>query len=92
MNEEQPKVQVQIPEKEANELASALRHTKALKGVGLSVYAYVSRSGTRALHVAADKDLGNGNYQRYDIQYKADKDISLIARNAIKRIRAEFDM
>lgn len=92
MTEQEPvREQVQIPEAEANELVKRLRHSK-LVGVGLSVYAYVSKNGTRALHVAADLATGNGDYQRYDIQYKADTDMDKLERNALKRIRTEFHM
>lgn len=83
---------VQMPEKEANELVKRLRHTKALKGVGLSVYAYVNERGTRALHVAADHSTGDGSYDRYDIRYKADTDIDKLEKNAVKRIRTQFEL
>lgn len=78
---------VQIPEREANELAKRLRHAKELQGVALSVYGYISETGTRALHVAVDHEE-----DRYDIRYKADTEIEKLERNAIKRIRAQFEM
>ena len=92
MTEQEPARQlVEVPEREATELAKRLRHTKALSGVGLSVYAYVSKDGVRALHVAADNpDESNDDNVRYDIRYKADTDIDKLERNAVKRIRAQF--
>lgn len=92
MKEESIRPQVKVPEAEANELTRRLRHTKELQGVGLSVYAYISKEGHRALHVAVDKKLGSGNYLSYDLRYKADTDIEKLERNAVKRIRAQFDI
>lgn len=90
MEPDSERQQVQIPEKEANELAKRLRHDNSLKGVGLSVYAYVSDKGIRALHVACDKSLPGGKYESFDIRYKADTEVDKLAKNAIKRIRAQF--
>jgi hypothetical protein len=89
--DDQPKVQVKLPEAEANELTKRLRHTKALSGVGLSVYAMVTRSGIRALHLAADCKV-DGKMKSYDVKYKADTDMAKIERNAVKRLSAEFEL
>lgn len=78
---------VQIPEREATELAKRLRHSPELVGVALSVYGYIAKTGVRALHVAVDYD-----HKNYDLRYKADTEIEKLERNAIKRIRAQFDM
>lgn len=87
--DQEEKPLVQIPEKEATELAKRLRHS--LKGVALSVYAYISKKGLRALHVAVDCEV-KGVTKSYDIHYKADSDMTKMARNAINRITAEFEL
>lgn len=92
---EDEKVAVQIPEKEATELAKRLRHSDALRKVSLSVYAYVSKSGARALHVAVDWPVGNtGKWETMDIRYKADhpKGVDALYKNAVKRIVAHFHL
>lgn len=93
MDEE--KVIVQIPEKEATDLASKLRHSDALRKVSLSVYAYVTKSGVRALHVAIDHPIGNtGKWKSWDIRYKADhpQGVEGLYKNAVKRIVAHFNL
>jgi len=92
--EEPTREKVVVPEKEAIALAKALRHAPELKDVSLSCYGYINKAGVRALHVAVDKPNGvNGDYDRYDLRYKADKvneDISRIVNNAVRRISAHF--
>lgn len=84
--------QVQIPEKEATALLKKLRHTKALSGLAISVYAYVNKKGTRALHVAVDRPLADGaDWDRFDIHYKADTELPVLAKNAVKKITGYFD-
>lgn len=90
MNEEPVRPVVRVPEQEATELAKRLRH--ALRGVGLSVYGYVNEKGVRALHVAVDYRDSGGLTHRYDIRYKADTEISLLERNAMKRITSHFGL
>jgi len=89
--EDQPvRPTVQVPEREATELAKRLRH--ALSGVGLSVYGYVNEKGIRALHVAVDYRDSDAKVHRYDIRYKADTDVVLLERNAVKRITSHFGL
>ena len=84
--------QVQIPEKEATALLKKLRHSKALAGLAISVYAYVNKKGTRALHVAVDKPIADGaDWDRLDLHYKADTDLPVLHRNAVKRIVSHFE-
>jgi len=92
---DEEKVIVQIPEKEATELAKRLRHSDALSKVSLSVYGYVTKSGVRALHVAIDRAVGRtGKYETWDIRYKADhpKGVEGLYKNAVKRIVAHFNL
>lgn len=86
MEHERPRTIDSVPEKEANELTKRLRHHPDLAGCGISVYAYVNKSGTRALHVAVDFPKG----ERYDLRYKAETDIKLLERNAVKRIKSHW--
>lgn len=80
-----------VPEAEANELAKRLRHRKELHGCGISVYAYVPKSGVPALHVAVDFPPGEGiEGDRYDIRYKAETDVKILERNAVKRILSKW--
>lgn len=89
--EDQPvRPKVQVPEREATQLAARLRHH--LEGVGLSVYGYVNRDGIRALHVAVDHRDEDKVTHRYDIRYKADTDVGILERNALKRIRSHFNL
>lgn len=71
-----------VPEAEANELTRRLRHNKELSGCGISVSAYVNKTGVPALHVAVDFPEGD----RYDIRYKAETPVHQLERNAVKRI------
>lgn len=82
---------VRIPEQEAIQLTRSLRHHPELVGFGISVYAYISQDGTRALHVAVDRSDRGGSYNRYDLRYKADTDMTRLVTNAVKRIKAKFD-
>lgn len=84
---------VKAPEKEATALVKKLRHNKILKGLGISVYAYVNKKGIRALHVAADKPKDDGaDWDRFDLHYKADTDLAVLDKNATKRICAHFGL
>jgi predicted secreted protein len=92
---DEEKVIVKVPEQEATELAKKLRHSDALSKVSLSVYAYITKSGTRALHVAIDRAVGRtGKYESWDIRYKADhpKGVDGLYTNAVKRIVAHFNL
>ena len=83
--------QVKIPEKEATDLNRILRSRNELRAYPLSVTDYVNRSGVRALHIAVDNPTGvNGEYDRMDLRYKADLEMTQIVRNAVKKITARF--
>ena len=91
--EEEPKVRVVVPEAEATALAAKLRNSDALRGVALSVYAYITKSGKRALHVAVDWRVGRTDkYKSYDIRYDADNETDKLYKNAVKRIVAHFNL
>lgn len=84
---------VQAPEKEATALVRELRHNPQLKNLrlGISVLAYVNKKGIRALHVQVDKPLPDGtDWDRFDLHYKADTDLAILDKNAVKRILAHF--
>lgn len=83
---------VQLPEKEANALTKELRHHRELVGLGLSVYAYISKQGVRALHVAVDRSTFAGNYDSYNLYYRADTELTKLVKNAVKRIRAHYSL
>lgn len=93
MLEDEPTVRVTVPEAEATALAAKLRNSDALRGVGLSVYAYISKSGKRALHVAVDWRVGRTDkYKSYDLRYNADVPTDQLYKNAVKRIVAHFNL
>jgi hypothetical protein len=83
---------VRVPEREANILVKELRHHRELAGLGVSVYAFVTKTGNPALHIAADHSLGNGEYDRYDLYYKAHTETAVMVKNAVKRIKAKFGL
>lgn len=85
---EEPRTPVQIPDREATELVRKLRN--ALPGVGVSVYAFVSPKGVRALEVVADNPDDEAEPLRCEIKYGADKDLDKVTRHAVSRIKNEF--
>lgn len=94
--EEPIRQKVVVPEKEATMLCKELRHQPELKGLSLSCYGFISKSGTRAIEVQVDKPNGvNGDYDRFELRYKADNvaaKVDTAVRNATKRILAHFAM
>lgn len=91
--EEEQKVRPTVPEAEATELLRKLRNSDALRGVALSVSAYISRTGKRALHVAIDREVGKmRRYESWDIRYNADTPTDMLYKNAVKRIVAHFNL
>lgn len=92
--EEPIRQKVVVPEKEAVLLAKTLRHAPELKGFSLSCYGYVNKTGVRAIELQVDKPNGvNGDYERFEIRYKADlleQKLDRIVSNAVRRITAHF--
>jgi len=91
MTEDLPRQRVKLPETEARALATALRNNKDIAPCTLSVFAMVTKKGCPALQVQVDYPLGvDGDFERYEIMYKADNPTAMLAKNAVKRIRHRF--
>lgn len=91
--EEELRVRPTVPEAEAAALLKRLRNSDALQGVALSVSAYISKTGKRALHVAIDREVGRSRkYESWDIRYNADTSTDQLYKNAVKRIVAHFNL
>lgn len=73
-------------------LAAMIRGRVSTMPIALSVYGFVSKTGTPGLEVQVDHTDEDGDVTRVNYHYKASEDPFKISRHVLKRIKTRFDL